>query len=199
MFLAVQHVTTRPVRTRKHGEACHEPILTKIQRSAILWGGVELEFDVFSDFGQGNDTYLSDPELMGKYLQGTGDADGVITSESGPLGKCDDGYFWLSPSCRGNSSGCVLYFTADRGWGILHAMYRFTTFNMPFAIGVLKLEKYPETPRRLSSLFYWWTPDPTFVDLDPAYIIFPPHSAEEYRSGNYGSDSVDVKLAAWHL
>lgn len=56
--------------------------------------------------------------------------------------------------------------------------------------------------RQTRSLFYWWMPDATFLNLDPSYIVLPPHSPLEWEEGNLrtaGSQNYITKLISPEL
>ena len=60
-------------------------------------------------------------------------------------------------------------------------MQKVTAFHMPVAIGVAK--DWGQMPLHVKSLFYWWTPDATFLELDPVAITFPPYDFNAYLRG----------------
>ena len=95
---------------------------------------------------------------------------------------CPDDYFWLSPTCRDDSSRCVPYVTGGSGWGVDDLMQKVTSYDMPVAIGVAK--SWSTLPREVNVFFYWWVPDTTFLDLDPVEIVFPPYDFRAYTSGD---------------
>eukprot|EP00438_Fugacium_kawagutii_P011962 Skav219333 [mRNA] locus=scaffold1957:504914:505495:- [translate_table: standard] len=55
---------------------------------------------------------------------------------------------------------------------------------MPVAIGVAaNWVKYTTVPATGNMTFYWWTPDPSFLDLNPMVVKFPAFNARA-RSAN---------------
>lgn len=44
---------------------------------------------------------------MANYLHWTGDREGLLAVNGGHIGRCDDGFWWLAPSCRSASSTCA--------------------------------------------------------------------------------------------
>ena len=56
---------------------------------------------------------------------------------------------------------------------------------MPVAISVAKSwTEYTEYPvAHPRTLLYWWTPDPTFIELDPQVMIYPPYNRREKAAG----------------
>ncbi|CAE7346983.1 unnamed protein product [Symbiodinium natans] len=117
------------------------------------------------------------------YLRITGDEAGVETLPDGTLAAvCPDDYFWLSPTCRDDSTRCVPYVTGGTGWGVDDIMQKVTSYDMPVAIGVAR--SWSTLPRDVNMLFYWWVPDTTFLDLDPVEIVFPPYDFRAYTSGD---------------
>lgn len=109
--------------------------------------------------------------------------------------RCDDGFWWTPPSCRANSSQCVPYITGGSGWQVEDMMQKFTFHNMPVAIAVASdWTNYQELPQSGDMTFYWWAPDPTFLDLDPILLIFPPYNAKEYSEGLYRSSASEIDI-----
>ncbi|CAE7564923.1 unnamed protein product [Symbiodinium sp. CCMP2592] len=117
------------------------------------------------------------------YLQVTGDTAGVAVQPNGELfAVCPDGYYWPPPSCRAVSSRCVPYFTQDPGWGLDDMMQKVTAYGMPISLGVAK--SWAEMALQVNSLFYWWTPDTTFLAYDPVHVKFPPYDPNAYLRGD---------------
>ena len=52
-------------------------------------------------------TMMTDPAFMNPYAQWTGDLDGLIEVDGGYHAYCPDGYFWIAPACRHNTSECI--------------------------------------------------------------------------------------------
>ena len=52
-------------------------------------------------------------------------------------------------------------------------------------------------------LVYWWTPDDSFLELDPSKVVYPPYNAYEWLTQKIytsaGKDSVLAKLISPHL
>ena len=113
-------------------------------------------------------------------------------------GRCDDGYWWTAPSCRSNTTECVPWVTGGFGWGIEEYMQKSTIFQIPMAIGVaLSWATYTEFPFwHPKSHFYWWIPDPTFLELQPLQMIFPPHDRIAYSKGDLTGINESVKGSA---
>eukprot|EP00435_Cladocopium_sp_Y103_P019499 s231_g4.t1 len=60
-------------------------------------------------------------------------------------------------------------------------MQKYTIFNMPGAIAVAaSWGEYTQLPLSGDVSFYWWTPDPTFLELAPLQVEFPPYNAREF-------------------
>jgi hypothetical protein len=72
-------------------------------------------------------------------------------------------YFWLPPACRLETSKCFLFLTAF-GYETEVMMQRATIFHMPVVpVDVKDWDTYAKLAAEVSSLFYWWQPDPTFI------------------------------------
>ena len=145
-------------------------------------------FDGIADVSRGhiypcNETRFTLTSPNELYLNITGDADGVRRlSENETIAFCPDGYFWLAPACRANTSHCVPYFTGGAGWMLDDVMQKAAAYNMPLAVAVAR--EYGVLPTKVTSTFYWWTPDPTFLDLDPVKIVFPEYDFNSYKVGD---------------
>ena len=69
-------------------------------------------------------------------------------------------------------------------------MQKFSLFNMPLAIAVAgSWSDYTTLPLSGLMSFYWWAPDPTFLELSPLVVKFPPHQRSEFRRGRFTSEA----------
>lgn len=76
-------------------------------------------------------------------------------------------------------------------------MQKFTVWNMPLAVGVAaSWGDYTQLPLSGEHTFYWWTPDPTFLELAPLPLQFPPFNAREFAqsilTSSGSSTSIDT-------
>jgi hypothetical protein len=63
-------------------------------------------------------------------------------------------------------------------------MQKFTTWNMPVAVGVAATwGDYTTLPLAGNMAFYWWSPDPTFLELSPLRVEFPDFNKREHDQG----------------
>ena len=80
------------------------------------------------------------------------------------------------------------------------AVLRSTVYGFPVAIGIAaSWDIFVSNVMNTRSLFYWWMPDATFLQLDPSYIVLPPHSPIEWSQGNLrtaGSQNYITKLVS---
>lgn len=44
------------------------------------------------------------------------------------------------------------------------------------------------------SYFYWWVPDPTFLELQPLSLVFPPYDGRGWSRGDYTSAGNAVSI-----
>ena len=44
------------------------------------------------------------------------------------------------------------------------------------------------------SYFYWWIPDPTFLELQPLQVIYPPHDRIAYSQGDQSSAASAISI-----
>ncbi|CAK9086628.1 unnamed protein product [Durusdinium trenchii] len=122
---------------------------------------------------------------MAAYLKVTGDHEGVIVQGDGTvIGRCFDGYFWRAPTCRSNASSCIAMISGGSGWSVLAHLQQATFHSMPLVWAVGSTwGSFTSLPMEYTTMFYWWTPDPTFLRLKAMPIIFPPYNRREYESG----------------
>ena len=114
-----------------------------------------------------------------------GDADGLSLANDKYVAKCHDNRFWLALACRSSVSMCIPVVTGGTGWGLLELMQKSTAYEMPTAITVASSwSNYLAIPREHKVLFYWWTPDNSFVDMFPKPLEFPTHDAEAWAQGD---------------
>ena len=142
---------------------------------------------------------------MQLYLEETGDTGGVsINASTGAHSAvCVDDAIWIAPACRSNHSQCVVAITGGLGWGINEMMQKATAHNMPFALGVAGTwGTYTQLPIAQRAVFYWWTPDPTFLDVAPLSLVFPQHDALAHSRGDLKTQSlgIDIRtIVSWDL
>ena len=48
--------------------------------------------------------------------------------------------------------------------------------------------------KKKNMVFYWWTPDPTFLDLAPLTLVFPPNDPLRFRIGDYSSQVAGIDI-----
>ncbi|CAK9002916.1 Ephrin_rec_like domain-containing protein [Durusdinium trenchii] len=117
------------------------------------------------------ETLLMSVKMMSTYLEITGDHEGVSQGTGGITGRCFDQYFWYAPACRRNSSSCIPCFTGGTGWGSLEMLQKATFLGIPLAwITAKDWNAYSALPKDYDSIFYWWTPDPTFLRRFVVYV-----------------------------
>ena len=69
-------------------------------------------------------------------------------------------------------------------------------FSMPIALVVANSQSnYVAMPQLYKSLLYWWTPDDTFLALDPQELVFPAHDAYEWSQQVYRTAATESNLA----
>eukprot|EP00913_Durusdinium_trenchii_P025029 g23494.t1 len=125
-----------------------------------------------------SETQIFSDSLMRNYLAQTGDSDGVQMIDGAVVGSCPDEYFWRAPSCRNETFKCVIFFTGGAGWSVHLIMQQATAWNMPIAVAIANTwADFAAMPVAHQSLFYWWEPDPTFLEMAPVEVIFPPHDS----------------------
>lgn len=67
---------------------------------------------------------------------------------------------------------------------------------MPVALSVAKSwSKYVEYPTaHPGTIVFWWTPDPTFLELAPQVLVYTPYNRREQNAGLYISNSLAVSI-----
>ena len=66
---------------------------------------------------------------------------------------------------------------------------------MPVASGVaLTWGDYTTLPLAGNMIFYWWTPDPTFLHLNPMILKFAQNKPEEHVQGNLVSENAAIPI-----
>lgn len=152
-----------------------------------------------SDFMGCDASLLSDNQSIYNYLMFSGDSDGVNITTTGNVASykayCPDNIFWRSTSCRTDVTKCVPFVTGGDGWDTLPMLQRSAAYNMPIAFGVAaNYGKYLSAPKEYTSLFYWWTPDDSFIQLKPTQVLFPPNNAYEWSQSIYTTGAVAVPV-----
>lgn len=144
-----------------------------------------------------NETRLMSRSLMTAYFQATGDSEGVDTLDGVVTGRCFEDFYWYAPACRGLSTAttCLMFFTGGDGWNMEEGMHKAAAWNMPLVIGVAKTDQdYAALPFEVSSIFYWWVPDATFLALKPMEITFPGHDLTSWRRGDQRSAAKQISV-----
>ncbi|CAK9007781.1 unnamed protein product [Durusdinium trenchii] len=142
-------------------------------------------------------TSLMNVELMKVYRDLTGDHEGVTPLGNGQvIGRCFDGYFWYAPVCRTQgSSKCIPFITGGAGWAFQETFQKATFLGMPLAWAVgSNWESYSTLPMELTTIFYWWKPDPTFLRLDAKALIFPPYDRLQWEKGIARSAATEISI-----
>ena len=152
-----------------------------------------------SDFMNCSMSLLSDNQSIYNYLMFSGDSDGVNITMNGSIKSykayCADNFFWPSISCRADPTKCVLFVTGGDGWDTLPMLQRSSAYNIPIAFGVAaNYAKYLTAPKEYTSLFYWWTPDDSFIEMKPTQVLYPPNNAYEWSQSIYTTGAVAVPV-----
>ena len=107
-----------------------------------------------------------------------------------------DEYFWRASSCRSDPSKCAVFVTGGAGWDIPHFPQKAAAYHMPVAIGVAaSWTKYLEVPAKYkSTFFYWWTPDDSFIEIQPTKLIFPAYDAYAWSKSDFTTAGADIQV-----
>ncbi|CAJ1337595.1 unnamed protein product [Effrenium voratum] len=132
-----------------------------------------------------NTTEFTNPERISLYLQYSGDYAGAVQVDETYVAKCEDGHWWRAPACRHDWSACIPLVTGGAGWRLQALMSWAAAYGIPAAVGVSNSwGNYVKHVTQVRSLFYWWLPDSTFIDMNPSEVVFPRHSARAWEQGD---------------
>ena len=107
-----------------------------------------------------------------------------------------DGYFWLSSACRSDLTKCVPFITGGGGWDVLTTTQQAAAYNMPLALGVAATwSKFLEVPKKYKTMFYWWTPDSAFLEMQPSKLVLPPFNAYAWSQSDYTTAASAIPVA----
>lgn len=154
-----------------------------------------------SDLMKCSDSLLTDNSSAYHYFAKSGDAGGVDITTDGEGVKtykyvCQDGYFWLSSACRSDLTKCVPFITGGGGWDVLTTTQQAAAYNMPLALGVAATwSKFLEVPKKYKTMFYWWTPDSAFLEMQPSKLVLPPFNAYAWSQSDYTSAASAIPVA----
>lgn len=152
--------------------------------------------NITANFLKCSESLLNDNSTVFSYWKVAGDDDGVIVTNTKYTAKCLDDYLWKSPTCRSDSAKCILWVTGGDGWDLVSVMQRSAVFNMPIACGVANgYSNYLAMPKQHKTLLFWWTPDNSFLDVNPILMQMAPHSAFQYKQGDQTTATVGTELA----
>lgn len=146
---------------------------------------------------QCTNTQLANTTMIRSYLDIVSDNSGVTLGSGGFIAFCPaDGYFWLAPSCRSNSSQCIPYFfnSYHRAVDVLEVMQKAAVWNIPWAISVAYDEaSFEDVLATSRSMFFRYTPDSPLV-ISPVEVKFPAHNSAGWANGNFSTASKDVSV-----
>lgn len=76
-------------------------------------------------------------------------------------------------------------------------MQKFTVFQMPVAIAVAaSWTDYTTLPLSGDMPLYWWSPDPTFLELSPLVVKFPTHNSREFSQNILTSEASEAVVSS---
>lgn len=165
----------------------------------VAWNDPGVHFDRItavdsSQLKPCNETKLWESSVIQNYAEVTGDWDGVEEVDGKVRGKCSSERFWFPPPCRADATKCFLFITV-LGYEFEVAMQRATIFNMPIVPGEARdWDTYARLPKTVTSLFYWWQPDPTFLGLNAKIVSFPAFNRTSFEQGLMISASTGIQL-----
>mgnify|MGYP002803884561 CR=1 FL=1 len=168
------------------------------------WHSPWLYFDnlssvnVTGSFMKCSESLLNDNSTMFSVWKISRDDDGftVNVTNNKYSAKCPDDYIWKAPACRSDSAKCILWVTGGDGWDLVAVMQRSAVFNMPIACGVASgYGNYLAVNKQHKTLLYWWTPDNSFLDVNPTLMQMAPHSAFQWTQGDQTTATVGTELA----
>ena len=141
------------------------------------------------------ETTLMNSAQMKEYVEITGDTAGVTVNGNMTEGRCFDSFFWYSPACRQNPTTCVILFSGGSGWGLYEWMQKATAHHMPLGIAVGSgWGNFTSLFMDYASLTYWWEPDPTFLTVNPAKIVFPANDPTAIARGDFSTEASQVEI-----
>ena len=130
-------------------------------------------------------TDFSKSSLLASYVQLSGDADGVVTQGTTSIANCRDERWWPAPACRAQYPQCIPVLTTGSGWGLQTIMQQMTAYSFTAAVGVSSSwSAFLNHTSTYRCLHYYWIPDATFVDVNPAQLVLPRHRYTEWIAGN---------------
>jgi len=150
-----------------------------------------------TDLVQCSSTPLANTSMIRDYLDLTADNSGVNLGNGGFVAFCPaDGYFWLAPSCRSDSSKCIPYLMTmfDSPRDVLEVMQKAAQWNIPWAIAMaasrVTLNKLLLESR---SMYFRYIPD-THPPLSSREVIFPSHDSFGWDNGNLSTAAKEIPI-----
>jgi len=132
----------------------------------------------FDDISSINTSLLGSCENFFLNLSDFGDDADLTTS-------CPDGYFWLSPACRGNASQCIPYFSPFTDWLDPIITHKAIVWNIPLAVaGANDFLDFEELVHRHRCIFSGQRPS-SLYSSKALRIHFPAHDRKAYAAKNY--------------
>ena len=111
---------------KQKSKSIHPPLYTQKRNPGLLTLEMQRYFDSLDDLPKSElklctSTEFMNRELIGKYVEWTGDTEGrasrsqaflmlvgvELQATGGYAAKCFDGYWWAGPACRSDTSKCL--------------------------------------------------------------------------------------------
>ncbi|CAE7257699.1 unnamed protein product [Symbiodinium pilosum] len=139
------------------------------------------------------------PHVLDMYLKLTGDLDGLDVADGSFRPRCHQQNWWLSPTCRSNTTECIPCITCVTWgyiWYVEEIMQKAAVFSIPMALaggsGCGPGGSFEKLPLTYDMLFYSWGPDITFQSLQPVKIIFPVSNQMEHEQNIFTSARAEI-------
>ena len=100
---------------------------------------------------------------------------------------CEDGYWFLTPSCRTNTANCVpmLAGLTPNGQDLAQFMQKSVAFELPLALGTPLTDGESAIHFHFNVTFFWFRPGSRFLPLRPLPVQFPTYDPEAFAVSDF--------------
>ncbi|CAJ1424611.1 unnamed protein product [Effrenium voratum] len=123
------------------------------------------------------------PNWVEKYVEISGDMDGITQGEQMQLPTCSEGHWWLAPACRSSPETCIPVLIRRRPNVFLEYMQKAAAWRLPWAIAIAKNLNFMSRLGDEPVIWHGQSPTADNLNLKPVFLQFPAFNQELFEQG----------------
>ena len=123
------------------------------------------------------------PNWVEKYVEISGDMDGITQGEQMQLPTCSEGHWWLAPACRSSPETCIPVLIRRRPNAFLEYMQKAAAWRLPWAIAIAKNWNFMSRLGDEPVIWHGQSPTADNLNLKPVFLQFPAFNQELFEQG----------------